>query len=141
MLYALKLQADYEPKSNAAVEKLDELLSYCMDSIMGKATELYTQSKKSVLDKMFSKMRSEHSADQQYANAVFFGHTFIDDAKRAEGEVDIAMRRYGIRGYSKQDYLANLFSKAKTEKKMIIERVWPYAEKAGKTKLSLTYVF
>jgi hypothetical protein len=141
MLDDLKRQAFYEIGSNPSVEKINDLISDYMESIMQKATDLYTQSKKENLEALFSAIDSNLPAKDQYVRAIEIGHKFLDDASKTEDKVHEAMRRYNVRGYIKQDYLAQHYSKATVEKNMIIDRALPFAQKVGVSKQILTYVF
>ncbi len=137
----LKRDSQYEANSNRTVEQLNNLLHNCILLITRKAVSLYVASKKPALEALFSRISPDLPAEKQYHEALSCGYTFLDNTTDTETAVDAAMTKYHIRGYSRNTYHFHLRSKAQADKRMVIEGVFPYAEKIGKTKDYITYLF
>lgn len=142
-LLTLKGLSLYESsgKTDVDVEKLDNLISNFKKLMIDKVKRLYVEFKKPVLDRIFSPISPNGNVKDQYAEAISCGYEFLDDAKAAENAVDAAMKKYGIRKYSKNHYATYLKDKQYEDKQMVIERVWPYAEKINQKKETLYQMF
>jgi hypothetical protein len=142
-LLTLKELSLYESKNitDASVKQLDHLISNFKKLVINKAMQRYIALKKPELDRIFSQISPDANAKDQYAEAVSYGYEFLDNKQTTENAVDAAMKKYRIRKYSKYNYSTYLHAKQQGDKNMVIERVWPYAEKIKQPKDALYHMF